>query len=138
MLKIEDFEITSRSFKIMGEKAKYDRIGYSDLFFSKMDDGRIYEIEFVPNNYFTVKKLLKQLNYVTMESVVQYDLQRRFSMRANEKDKRLVIRYDDDNETILIDKVPFKVEADEFDTYLVREGDRGRFYFDDYMYKYAK
>ena len=137
-LKLEDFEVTTRSIKIMGERAKYDNIGYGDFFFVKTDAGQVYEIEFVPNNYYTVKKLIKYVSSVSMGSGVSYDLRDKYARRAGQKDDKIVIRYDDENETIIIDKVPFTITADARYVYLVREGDKGYFYFDDYMYKYAR
>lgn len=138
-LNLEDFEVSSGSFKIMGERAKYDNInGYGSFFFVKTPAGEVYEIEFVPNNYYTVKKLIKHLNYVSMGSGTNYDLKDKYARRAGQKSGRIVVRYDDANETIIIDKVPYTVTADANYVYLVREGDKGYFYFDDYMYKYAR
>lgn len=132
-----EFEVTSRSLKLKGEKFEYTHFGYSDGFLLEIGE-EIYEIDFIPNNYFTVKRLLKYIYYVNMESETNYYLSQKYASKPNRKNERIIVKFDDENEEILINKIPFKLEFTEDYVYLVGENDRGYIYFNDYMYKLAR
>ncbi|MCM8535931.1 MAG: serine/threonine protein kinase [Lentisphaeraceae bacterium] len=135
-LRVEDFEVTSKSIKYQGNKLKYQRLdSYYGLQF-KEANSNVLKIEFIPNNYFTLKKVV---DYVTFYLNGSYYYLGKNYVSTSDGNRKIRVKFDDDQQTILIDNVPYKPRFTAEEVFLVGPNNtEGELRFSEYMYYKAR
>ncbi|MCM8533944.1 MAG: serine/threonine protein kinase [Lentisphaeraceae bacterium] len=135
-LKVEDFEVTSRSIKYQGNKFKYQRLNYDYGIQLEEANSNILKIEFVPNNYFTLKRVA---DYITFYLNSSYYYFGESYVRTNGGNRKIRVKFNDEEQSIYIDNIAYKPKFTAEEVYLVDPNNlEGELRFSEYMYYKAK